>query len=62
MACNMMDSLLYRNSFSTPKMREIFDDTAIIQNILDIEAALAETQAEMGIIPKAAAAEIRRKA
>ncbi len=58
----MMDSLLYRNSFSTPKMREIFDDTAIIQNILDIEAALAETQAEMGIIPKEAAEEIRRKA
>lgn len=62
MACNMLDSALYRNSFSTPIMREIFDDVAIIQNILDFEAALAETQAEMGIIPQEAAEEIRRKA
>lgn len=62
MACNMLDSMLYRNSFSTPKMREIFDDTTIIQNILDIEAALAETQAEMGLIPQEAAEEIRKKA
>ena len=62
MACNMLDSMLYRNSFSTPQMREIFDDTAIIQNMLDFEAALAETQAEMGIIPKAAAEEIKKKA
>ena len=62
MACNMLDSMLYRNSYSTPKMREIFDDVAMIQNILDIEAALAETQAEMGLIPKEAAEEIAKKA
>ena len=62
MASNMLDSMLYRNSFSTPKMRDIFDDTTIIQNILDFEAALAQTQAEMGIIPKEAAEEIQRKA
>lgn len=62
MASNMLDSMLYCNSFSTPKMREIFDDTALIQNILDVEAALAQTQAEMGIIPKEAAEEIQKKA
>lgn len=62
MASNMLDSLLYRNSFSTPKMREIFDDTSFIQNVLDFEAALARTQAEMGIIPKEAAEEIQKKA
>lgn len=62
MACNMLDSCLYRNSFSTPQMREIFDDKMIIQNILDFEAALAETQGEMGIIPKEAAEEIKKKA
>lgn len=62
MASNMLDSLLYRNSFSTPKMREIFDDTSFIQNVLDFEAALAQTQAEMGIIPKEAAEEIQKKA
>lgn len=62
MASNMLDSLLYRNSFSTPRMREIFDDTSFIQNVLDFEAALAQTQAEMGIIPKEAAEEIQKKA
>lgn len=62
MACNMLDSSLYRNSFSTPVMREIFDDRTIVQNILDIEAALAAVQGEMGIIPQEAADEINRKA
>ncbi len=62
MACNMLDSMLYKNSFSTPHMREIFDDLAIVQNILDFEVALAQTQAEMGIIPKEAAEEITKKA
>lgn len=62
MACNMLDSMLYKNSFSTTHMREIFDDMTVVQNILDIEAALAQTQAEMGIIPKEAAEEITKKA
>lgn len=62
MACNMLDSSLYRNSFSTPVMREIFDDKQIIKNILEIEAALAATQGEMGLIPKEAADEICKQA
>lgn len=62
MACNMLDSSLYRNSFSTPVMREIFDDKQIIKNILEIEAALAATQGEMGLIPKEAAEEICKQA
>jgi len=62
MASNMIDSILYRNSFSTPGMRKIFDDVTMVQNILNIEAALAETQSEMGIIPKEAAEEIKLKA
>ena len=61
MASDMIDSTLYRNSFSTPEMREIFDDRAIVQNYLDIEAALAQTQAELGIVPREAAEEIARK-
>ena len=58
----MLDSSLYRNSFSTPATREIFDDKTIVQNILDIEAALAMTQGEMGLIPMEAAEEICKKA
>ncbi len=61
MASNMLDSLLYRNVFSTPEMREIFDDKTIVQNWLDLEKALAETQAEMGVIPREAADEIVKK-
>lgn len=61
MASDMIDSALYRNSFSTPELREIFDDRTMVQNFLDIEVALAQTQAELGIIPQAAADEITRK-
>lgn len=55
MAANMLDSMLYRNAYSTEEMRTIFDDRTIIQNFLDIEKALAQVQGEMGIIPKEAA-------
>ena len=56
----MIDSALYRNSFSTPEMREIFDDRTMVQNWLTIETVLARTQAELGIIPREAAEEIAR--
>lgn len=62
MACSMIDSVLFRDVFSTAKMREIWDDRAIIQNWLDTEAALAESQAELGIIPADVAKEIVSKA
>ncbi|KUO71563.1 MAG: adenylosuccinate lyase [Clostridia bacterium BRH_c25] len=62
MASNMVDSMLFKNVFSTKEMRDIFDDKRIIQNWLDIEVALAKTQAEFGIIPKEAAEEIEKKA
>lgn len=53
--------MLYRNSYSTAEMREIFDDRTIIQNFLDLEKALATVQADMGIIPREAAEEICKK-
>ena len=62
MASNMIDSLLFKDVFSTKELRDIFDDSRIIQNWLDIEVALAQTQAELGIIPKEAAEEIEKKA
>lgn len=62
MACSILDSSLLRNNFGTPEMREIFDDKTIVQNWLDFEAALAQTQAELGVIPKEAAEEITKKA
>ena len=40
-------------------MRVLFGDQAIVQAMLDFEAALAEAEAEAGIIPASAAAAIR---
>lgn len=62
MACHMIDSILFSDSYITAKMREIWDDKAIIQNWLDAEVALAESQAELGIIPTEVAQEIACKA
>ena len=62
MASHMIDSVLFRDVYSTAKMREIWDDRSIIQHWLDIEAALASSQAELGIIPVAIANEIVKKA
>jgi 3-carboxy-cis,cis-muconate cycloisomerase len=45
-----------------PGVRALFTEAARFQSWLDVEAALAEAQAELGIIPEAAAREIARKA
>ncbi len=47
---------------SIADIKELFEKTAIWQTWLDVEAALAEVQAELKIIPEAAAKEIRAKA
>src|SRR5437879_5703249 len=45
-----------------PGVRALFTEAARFQSWLDVEAALALAQAELGIIPKPAAEEIARKA
>src|SRR5882724_11448450 len=45
-----------------PGVRALFTEAARLQSWLDVEAALAQAQAELGIIPTAAAREIARKA
>jgi adenylosuccinate lyase len=45
-----------------PGVRALFTESARFQSWLDVEAALAQAQAELGIIPAAAAQEITRKA
>src|SRR5919201_738040 len=45
-----------------PGVRALFTEDARFQSWLDVEAALAQAQAELGIIPAAAAEEITRKA
>ena len=45
-----------------PGVRALFTESARFQSWLDVEAALAQAQAELGIIPQAAANEITAKA
>jgi len=45
-----------------PGVRALFTESARFQSWLDVEAALAQAQAELGIIPEAAAREIVTKA
>ena len=45
-----------------PGVRALFTESARFQSWLDVEAALAQAQAELGIIPAAAAKEITAKA
>ncbi|MGV6476961.1 adenylosuccinate lyase [Azotobacter vinelandii] len=62
MSAYVIDSTLFRDQFGTEAMRRIFSDETTVQRWLDVEAALAKVQGELGIIPRAAADEIRRKA
>src|SRR5262250_1001547 len=45
-----------------PGIRALFTEAARFQSWLDVEAALAQAQAELGIVPESAAREISRKA
>ena len=46
---------LYRDMFGTPAMRAVFSDSGLVQRWLDAEAALADAQAAVGLIPLDAA-------
>jgi adenylosuccinate lyase len=56
----MIDSEIYGDAWSTDEMRAIFDDVPRTQGWLDVIAALAEAQAEVGLIPAAVVPEIKR--
>ena len=62
MATSIIDSEFFKDLYSNQEMRDIFEDKPKLQHRLDVEVALAQVQAELGIIPKEAAAEITAKA
>lgn len=62
MAVNVIDSALFGGLFGSARMREVFEERALLQRWLDYEAALAWAQAGLGLVPMEAAAEISRKA
>lgn len=62
MPVSVFDMQSLQHLWSTDELRDIFSEETRIQKWLDFEAALAEAQAELGIIPAAAAKEIRAQA
>ena len=62
MSAHIIDSALFADLFGSSKMRAVFDDRALLQKWLDFEAALARSEAAVGLLPQKAAAEISRKA
>src|SRR5262245_46117841 len=62
MPAHVIDSIFFRDLFGSGEMRAVFDDLNLLQKWLDYEAALARTEATLGLIPAAAAEEITRKA
>ena len=61
MASTAIDSAVFRDIFSSDAMRRVFSDEHRVQCYLDIEAALARVQAQLGLIPQRAADEITAK-
>ncbi|KAL6408499.1 3-carboxy-cis,cis-muconate cycloisomerase [Ilyonectria robusta] len=61
MASTAIDSVIFRDIFSSEAMRRVFTDEHRVQCYLDIEAALAQVQAKIGLIPPQAADEIAAK-
>ena len=55
MGARLSDSRLYAHLWGTDELRAVFDEEARLQAWLDILAALAAAQAELGIIPAASA-------
>jgi 3-carboxy-cis,cis-muconate cycloisomerase len=58
----MFDSAIFRDAFGSPGMRDIFSDKGLIARYVEVEVALAAAEARVGVIPKEAAAAIRRAA
>jgi adenylosuccinate lyase len=59
---HIVDSRFYSGGYTTVEARRIFCDLRRYQHWLDVEAALAQAQAELDIIPASAAENIRQNA
>src|SRR3954453_24052172 len=53
-----LDSMLFRDAFGTPQMREVFSDIATVARYAEAEVALAKAEAKCGAIPQDAADQI----
>lgn len=62
MISSVIDSDIYRGIFVSEEMRSVFSDESLMQKWLDSWSALAQAEAEAGLIPKDAAEKITEKA
>jgi 3-carboxy-cis,cis-muconate cycloisomerase len=62
MPSTVFDSAIYRDFFGTPAMRAIWSDEALVARYVEVEVALAQAEARVGVIPADAAKEIAAKA
>lgn len=58
MPVNIIDSAIFQNAWSTPELRSLFEDAALVAGWIEVMAVLAETQAEFGLVPEAAARQL----
>ena len=61
-ATTVLDSLLFRDAFGTPRMRAVFSDRALVGRYVEVEIALAKAEARCGVIPTEAAEAIAKQA
>src|SRR6476620_5187673 len=54
-SATVLDSVLFRDAFGTPAMREVFSDLRLISRYAEVEVALAKAEARCGVIPAEAA-------
>ena len=57
----VLDSILFRDAFGTPAMREVFSDFSLVSRYAEVEVALAKAEARCGVIPAEAADEIAKR-
>jgi adenylosuccinate lyase len=62
MGAHLVDSVLYGHLWGTTELHRLLDDEGRVQAWLDILAALAEAQADVGLVPADAARAIRANA
>lgn len=62
MGSHVLSLRMLQNNFSTEEMRSVWNDENRLQKILDVEAALALAESELGIIPEKAGTAIQQAA
>ena len=62
MPAGFFDSELYGDVYGTEELRALFGDASVIRRWMEVEAALAEAEGALGVIPARAAEEIARVA